>query len=664
MEKAINPLVSVVMGAYNAASYIEEAVLSILNQSYRNLELIVVNDGSTDNTLSILKSIKDDRLIILENDKNYGIVFSTNKGIEAAKGLFIARMDSDDISLTERISTQVNYLIEHPEFCGVATRIKLIDAYGNQIGDWREDIIANSAEKITSLISYTNCIANPSMMLRAELFKKYKLEEKLRIAEDWGLWLDIIGDGNRISKINTVHLLYRQLPNSLSKSFNEYGVLAKVIRFLYNYLIYRIQVRAFRKFDFFILLSLLKYVFKFPIDNYIKPFLRQFRKLIARKPWRFFELIYSINSEFKLSKNLQRVVFVFPYYHIGGAEAVHLSIVESVKEFKPIVLFTEKSNGNDNLIKFQKVATCFDISGLANFPIVYPRFLKWLAQKINASNLPTVFGSNSGMFYHLLNYLNANTKTIDLIHAFVGELERGPEHWSLGVVDKISNRVFISHLAEEQMTLLYQQNNIEASLANRFLFIRNFTFVPNEYPTKNFESSLKVIYIGRGGVEKRVYLVAKAAKLLIEKGAKVSFHFIGDVEEIIPFEYHHYCNFLGVINNPLLIREKIIDASILVLTSKREGMPMVIFEAMAHGTVCLATNVGDIKNYIKNYETGFLIDALNEEEIVTEFVNKIELLIKNKALLLEMSKNSYSTSKRLLSELNFVDSYRNLILRN
>ena len=664
MENAINPLVSVVMGAYNAASYIEEAVLSILNQSYRNLELIVVNDGSTDNTLSILKSIKDDRLIILENDKNYGLVFSANKGIETAKGLFIARMDSDDISLPERISTQVNYLIDHPEFCGVATRIKLIDAYGNQIGDWHEDIVADSSEKITALISYANCIANPSMLLRAEICKKYKLEEKLRIAEDWGLWLDIIGDGNRISKINTVHLLYRQLPNSLSKSFNEYGVLAKVIRFLYNYLIYRIQVRSFRKFDFFILLSLLKYVFKFPIDNLIKPFLRQLRKLIDRKPWRFFKLIYTINSEFKWNNDSQRIVFIFPYYHIGGAEAVHLSIVESVKEFKPIILFTEKSNGNDNLTKFQKVATCFDISGLSNFPIVYPRFLKWLSQKINTSKFSTVFGSNSGMFYHLLNYLNVNVKTIDLIHAFVGELEQGPEHWSLDVVDKISNRVFISHAAEEQMTLLYKHNNIDATLANRFLFIRNFTFVPKEYPTKNFESSLNIIYIGRGGVEKRVYLVAKAAKLLIEGGAKVSFHFIGDVKEIIPVEYHQYCNFLGVINNPLLIREKIIDASILVLTSKREGMPMVIFEAMAHGTVCLATNVGDIKNYIKNNETGFLIDALNEEEIVSEFVNKIELLIKNKALLLEMSKNSYTTSKRLFSELNFVNSYRNLILHN
>jgi glycosyltransferase involved in cell wall biosynthesis len=106
------------------------------------------------------------------------------------------------------------------------------------------------------------------------------------------------------------------------------------------------------------------------------------------------------------------------------------------------------------------------------------------------------------------------------------------------------------------------------------------------------------------------------------------------------------------------------NASILVLTSKREGMPMVIFEAMANGIVCVATNVGDIKNYIKNNETGFLIDALNEEEIVIELGNIIELLNNNRILLSEMSKNSYDISKKLFSQTDFIDFYKSLIVRS
>jgi glycosyltransferase involved in cell wall biosynthesis len=232
------------------------------------------------------------------------------------------------------------------------------------------------------------------------------------------------------------------------------------------------------------------------------------------------------------------------------------------------------------------------------------------------------------------------------------------------VVNKITNRVFISLAAKEQMNLFYRENNIDESLASRFLFIRNFTFVPSIYPEKNFEVPLKIIYIGRGGIEKRVSLIARTAKNLIDKGIDVSFHFIGDVKEMIPIEYHQYCNFLGIINDPNVIRDKMSNASILVLTSKREGMPMVIFEAMAHGIVCVATNVGDIKNYIKNDETGFLIDELNEEEIVIELGNKIELLNNNRILLSEMSKNSYDISKKLFSQTDFIDFYKSLIVRS
>jgi glycosyltransferase involved in cell wall biosynthesis len=106
------PLVSVLMPAYNTEKYIHQAIKSILNQTYKNIEFIIFNDGSIDNTLSIIESYAaiDNRIVVVSSKTNKGYVYHLNHGISIANGKYIARMDSDDISLPKRIENQVLFM--------------------------------------------------------------------------------------------------------------------------------------------------------------------------------------------------------------------------------------------------------------------------------------------------------------------------------------------------------------------------------------------------------------------------------------------------------------------------------------------------------------------------------------------------------------------------
>src|SRR5438270_14004268 len=134
-----DPSVSVLMHVHNGGSYLKEAIESMLNQTYIDFEFIIINDGSTDGLKEIIKQFYDDRIVYIENDTNKGLIESLNKGIDAARGNFIARMDSDDIALPIRLEAQVRYMNEHPKTAVLASRIVFIDESGKETGEWSLD---------------------------------------------------------------------------------------------------------------------------------------------------------------------------------------------------------------------------------------------------------------------------------------------------------------------------------------------------------------------------------------------------------------------------------------------------------------------------------------------------------------------------------------------
>ena len=167
------PLVSVILPVYNAQKYLAEAIESILSQTLKDFELILINDASTDNTLTIINSFKkkDKRIRVIHNKKNLLMAQSLNLGIKKAKADLIARMDQDDISLPERLEIQYKFLKSHPDIAIVGNDIFIIDEKGNIIGKRTYPITSSGLKYI--MFRYSP-FAHPTVMFLKLAYQKVK----------------------------------------------------------------------------------------------------------------------------------------------------------------------------------------------------------------------------------------------------------------------------------------------------------------------------------------------------------------------------------------------------------------------------------------------------------------------------------------------------------
>jgi glycosyltransferase involved in cell wall biosynthesis len=158
-------LVSIVLPVYNAEKYVGAAVDSILRQSYEKFELIIVDDGSTDDSLSVVSSYADPRIKIFKNKKNLGIVNSLNIGISLSNGEYIARMDSDDIAFPERIAKQLEYIKN--------SHYDLVSARAITFGDSKNKIFPIKLSPLEAEFGllFVNLIVHPLIFARAEVLK-------------------------------------------------------------------------------------------------------------------------------------------------------------------------------------------------------------------------------------------------------------------------------------------------------------------------------------------------------------------------------------------------------------------------------------------------------------------------------------------------------------
>jgi glycosyltransferase involved in cell wall biosynthesis len=182
------PLVSVVMPVYNSEKYLKEAMDSILSQSYPKLELVIVDNGSSDSSNEIVSSYSDSRIRFLQNEQNFGIVFSRNKGLEAAAGKYVATLDSDDIALPDRLEKQVNFLEAHPDYGLCGTFYHTIDGNGRLL---KKINLPTLDQDIQTCLTIGNCFGNSTMMLESKLAKELKYRADYDLVEDYELWYRI-----------------------------------------------------------------------------------------------------------------------------------------------------------------------------------------------------------------------------------------------------------------------------------------------------------------------------------------------------------------------------------------------------------------------------------------------------------------------------------------
>jgi glycosyltransferase involved in cell wall biosynthesis len=199
------PLVSVILPIYKGELFIKEAIDSIINQTYQNIELLLINDKSPDDSLNIIEGFEDNRIRIINNDKNLGLIGALNIGFIESKGKYIARMDQDDISLPNRIEKQVDFMETHKDITVVGT---LYQTFGIR----SELIRLPLDDENIKLHSYFNSpVCHPTAMFRNSDILNYglKYNSNYKDIEDWKLWTDIQNLNLKIANLDTVHLNYR-----------------------------------------------------------------------------------------------------------------------------------------------------------------------------------------------------------------------------------------------------------------------------------------------------------------------------------------------------------------------------------------------------------------------------------------------------------------------
>lgn len=208
------PIVTVLMPVYNAAPYLLAAVNSVLAGSFADFELLAIDDGSTDESLKILTGISDPRLRVIQNPRNQGVIATLNRGLDLARGKYIARMDADDISMPDRLCAQVAFMDANPEIGMSGTWLRTFGA-----SESTERPPTSASEIHMQLIAF-NPICHPSVILRRELFEAHGLRysSDARHAEDLSLWMRA-SNYFRIANIPIIGLRYRVHANQVSKRF-------------------------------------------------------------------------------------------------------------------------------------------------------------------------------------------------------------------------------------------------------------------------------------------------------------------------------------------------------------------------------------------------------------------------------------------------------------
>jgi len=231
------PLVSVVMSVYNESEWLEEAIESIIKQTYSHWEFVIVDDGSDEPTKQILSKYKTNpKFKIITNDQRLGLTKNLNIAIGKSAGDLIARMDADDISLPERFQKQVDHLIDHKNASVVSGFIIFIDEKGKQRGIWQADRKNITWSQIRSSLPWGCCLAHPSVMIRADVFKQFRYNETQVHSQDWDLWLQLAASNMIIEKIPETILHYRLHPRSITTISLKKSAFLKMDETYKNYL--------------------------------------------------------------------------------------------------------------------------------------------------------------------------------------------------------------------------------------------------------------------------------------------------------------------------------------------------------------------------------------------------------------------------------------------
>jgi glycosyltransferase involved in cell wall biosynthesis len=212
--KSDKPKISVLMPVYNGEQFLDKSIKSVLEQTFNNFEYIIINDGSTDDSLKVIESYEDSRIKIINFSKNRGISAALNNGLNVAKGDYIARQDQDDISHPERFMLQVEYL-KNNDVDLVDANFIFIDENDKYIQDYEKRYF-NPDETLSHLFFYE--MVHASIMCKRLIFTKYNIQYRKRPTEDYDLFIRLAKAGMRAGRLDQKLIKQRKHPSSMCGS--------------------------------------------------------------------------------------------------------------------------------------------------------------------------------------------------------------------------------------------------------------------------------------------------------------------------------------------------------------------------------------------------------------------------------------------------------------
>lgn len=210
-----SPAVTILMPAFNAGKFIASSIRSALAQDFADFELLVIDDGSTDNTAAVVAGFADERVRLMRHETNCGLVATLNEGVRASRGPLVARQDADDLSRPDRLSRQLAYMQSHPADIAVASEARLVDERGRSAGVLR---LPRTRGQLRWDLCFRNPIPHSSVMMRREpVLSEYGGYPDSVSSEDYLLWSRIAFD-DRFGVIKTQLVSYRIHSSSAMKS--------------------------------------------------------------------------------------------------------------------------------------------------------------------------------------------------------------------------------------------------------------------------------------------------------------------------------------------------------------------------------------------------------------------------------------------------------------
>lgn len=209
MEK---PLISVLMVTYNRAEFLKESIASVLNQTYKNIQFIIVDDGSTDDSCQIIEDFQDDRIELYRLKKNRHICYATNYGFSKIKGEYLARIDSDEVWYPQKLTEQMKFMENHKECKICFTSVDIIDRYGNNVNDKEQQLMKLYETQLQSQEEYLryfflegNCLAQTSVLMKTEVLRKIgEFNPSYVQLHDFEYWV-------RVAKYYKIYLINKHL---------------------------------------------------------------------------------------------------------------------------------------------------------------------------------------------------------------------------------------------------------------------------------------------------------------------------------------------------------------------------------------------------------------------------------------------------------------------